>query len=153
MTRDGQFRRDLFYRLNVFPVHVPPLRERLEDLEMLVHHFMKKYSERFSKEVDTVESPTLDALRRWHWPGNVRELEHLVERGVILSTGRVLQLPESELGQFNEEAGNRLRIAESEMIRRVLNESHGIVGGPHGAAARLGLKRSTLQSKLKKLGL
>lgn len=148
MTRDGRFRSDLFYRLNVIPVRVPALRERSADIPMLVAHFIGKYAKKFRRQVDSVAPATLDTLRRWPWPGNVRELENLIERAVALSTGPLLELPASEL---SEQDGNRLKSAENEIIRCTLRETNGIIGGPNGAAARLGMKRSTLQSKLKRL--
>ena len=152
MVRDGQFRGDLFYRLNVIPVRVPPLRERCGDIAALTAHFVKKYAERFRRQVDSVAPSSLDRLRRWHWPGNVRELENLIERAVALSTGSVLELPAAELDSFEMEANsNQLKSAENEIIRRAMRESNGIIGGPRGAAARLGMKRSTLQSRLKKM--
>jgi formate hydrogenlyase transcriptional activator len=152
MVRDGQFRSDLFYRLNVIPVRVPPLRERCGDIAALAAHFIKKYAERFRRQVDSVAPSTLDRLQRWYWPGNVRELENLIERAVALSTGPVLELPPSELNGFDTEAeSNRIKSAENEIIRRAMRESNGIIGGPNGAAARLGMKRSTLQSRLKKM--
>jgi formate hydrogenlyase transcriptional activator len=152
MTREGRFRSDLFYRLNVIPVRVPALRERSVDVPRLVSYFMAKYSERFRRHVDAVAPATLDKLRHWHWPGNVRELENLIERAVVLSAGPLLELPAGELTEPDSEGdGNRLKSAENEIIRRTLRETNGVIGGPNGAAARLGMKRSTLQSKLKKL--
>jgi formate hydrogenlyase transcriptional activator len=152
MVRDGRFRSDLFYRLNVIPVRVPPLRERPGDMAMLVAHFIKKYAQRFRRPVDSIAPSGLARLQRWHWPGNVRELENLIERAVILSTGSVLELPSDDLSGFDTETdSNHLKSVENEIIRRALRDSNGIIGGPNGAAARLGMKRSTLQSRLKKL--
>jgi formate hydrogenlyase transcriptional activator len=151
MVRDGHFRSDLFYRLNVIPVRIPPLRERLGDIPMLVSHFLKKYTERFRRQIDFIAPSTLDRLRRWNWPGNVRELENLIERAVVLSTGSVLELPSDELSGFDSGTDSNLKSVENEIIRHALRASNGIVGGPNGAAARLGMKRSTLQSRLKKL--
>jgi formate hydrogenlyase transcriptional activator len=152
-VRDGRFRSDLFYRLNVVPVRVPPLRERLGDIPTFVSHFTQKYAERFRRQVDPVAPSTLDRLRRWHWPGNVRELENLIQRAVALSTGSVLEVPSDELRGFDLEmdGSNPLKNVENEIIRRALRESNGVIGGPNGAATRLGMKRSTLQSRLKKL--
>ena len=152
LTHEGRFRSDLYYRLNVIPVRVPSLRERSGDIPELVSHFMRKYAERFRKPAETADPSTLEALRNRRWPGNVRELENLIERAVILSRDRRLTLPPGEGAEHDAcEEGNRLKNAENEMIRRALAEANGVIGGPNGAAARLGMKRSTLQSKLKKL--
>jgi formate hydrogenlyase transcriptional activator len=162
MVADGMFRSDLFYRLHVFPIHVPALRERREDIPELVRHFTALFARRFGKAVDTVPGETMEALERYPWPGNVRELEHLVERAVILSPGRELRVPLAELaptaGPLPDArpvipAHVTLRENERDMIRRALEESGWVVGGPEGAAARLGLKRTTLLSRIKKLGL
>jgi formate hydrogenlyase transcriptional activator len=155
-VREDLFRSDLFYRLNVFPIHVPPLRERSGDIPLLVHYFVRKLARRMDKEIDTVPNATMQTLMRWRWPGNVRELENFIERSVILSSGRVLRAPLSEvmpdlpLPEFSD---SRLESAEREHILRVLRESGGILSGPRGAAAKLGLKRTTLQSKMKKLNI
>ncbi len=153
-VRKGEFRRDLYYRLHVFPVRVPPLRERREDVRLLVEHFVKKFAKRMDRKITSIPKKTIEALMQWGWPGNVRELENFVERSVILTNGSVLVSPLSELtppprGAMSE----TLETAERELILRVLLESNGQLGGPRGAAARLGLKRTTLQSKLKQLGI
>ena len=155
MVEEGTFRRDLYYRLNVFPVRIPPLRERREDIPMLVRYFAQKFARTISRRIETIPSETMDALVRWEWPGNIRELEHMVERAVILSPGPVLNVPISELHPTNGEAANlqRLDDAEREHILRVLREAKGVIGGVEGAAARLGLKRTTLHFKMKKLGI
>ncbi|HEV2730457.1 MAG TPA: sigma 54-interacting transcriptional regulator, partial [Terriglobales bacterium] len=153
-VRKGEFRSDLFYRLNVFPVRVPPLRERREDIRLLVEHFVQKCAKRMNRKITSIPRKTMDALTLWDWPGNVRELENFVERSVILTQGSVLVAPLSELKPPSEEVMNdTLETAEREHILRALRESRGQIGGPRGAAARLGLKRTTLQSKLKQMGI
>jgi PAS domain S-box-containing protein len=155
-VRENEFRSDLYYRLNVFPIRVPPLRERREDIRLLVEHFVQKCARRMNKSITSIPKKTLDALMEWEWPGNVRELENFVERSVILTQGSVLVSPLSELKPAAAEpksADETLEGAEREHILRALRESHGQIGGPKGAAARLGLKRTTLQSKLKHLGI
>jgi formate hydrogenlyase transcriptional activator len=155
MVEEGSFRRDLYYRLNVFPVRIPPLRERREDIPLLVRYFAQKFSRTMNRRIEAIPSETMEALVNWEWPGNVRELEHMVERAVILSPGPVLNVPVAELRPTNGDASNlqRLDEAEREHILRVLRESGGVIGGPAGAATRLGLKRTTLHFKMKKLGI
>ena len=153
---EGQFREDLFYRLNVFPIMMPPLRVRPRDIPLLVRHFVQKIARRHDKKIETIPSGTIDALVRWHWPGNVRELENFIERSVILSSGSVLRAPLSELEPGSDEdvpADATLVKAEREHIARVLRECGGMISGPRGAAEKLGLKRTTLQSKMRKLGI
>ncbi|MGH7846826.1 MAG: sigma 54-interacting transcriptional regulator [Candidatus Binatia bacterium] len=161
---DNQFRLDLYYRLNVFPIVIPPLRERREDIPVLVRYFAQKYAQRMKKPIDTIPIKAMTALTEYHWPGNVRELENLVERAIILSRGPELEIP---LGEFKQRtrlipghipsrtAGmlSTLEQAEREHILRALGETHWIIGGPAGAASRLGLKRTTLQSRMRKLGI
>jgi transcriptional regulator with GAF, ATPase, and Fis domain len=156
MVAEKQFRSDLFYRLKVFPVFAPPLRERAGDIPILVRHFVDTHSRRMGKTIESIPDETMYALVRWSWPGNVRELENFLERSVILTRGPVLFVPLAELEteEDNEDAepeNPSLRAAEREHILRVLRESKGQIGGSDGAAARLGLKRTTLNSKLKKL--
>jgi len=154
MVEEDLFRRDLYYRLNVFPILIPPLRERSEDIPLLVRYFVQKYARQMDRRIETISADELDALTRYHWPGNVRELQNLIERAVILSPGPELRLPVSELKQPSEAPSNfTLQAAEREHIVRVLRETNWVVGGPRGAATRLGLKRTTLQSKMRKLGL
>jgi formate hydrogenlyase transcriptional activator len=155
MVEEGTFRRDLYYRLNVFPVRIPPLRERREDIPLLVRYFAQKFARLMNRHIEVIPSDTMEALIRWEWPGNVRELEHMVERAVILSSGPVLNVPIAELRPTNGEAANlqRLDDAERDHILRVLREAGGVIGGPGGAATRLGLKRTTLHFKMKKLGI
>jgi formate hydrogenlyase transcriptional activator len=151
-----EFREDLFYRLNVFPITLPPLRERREDIPLLVRYFTQKYARRMNRRIETIPSEAMDALTHWNWPGNVRELENLVERSVILTRGSALHVPLAELRSADPppiSALSTLEESERAHILRALNESKGVVGGPSGAAARLGLKRTTLQSRMRKLGI
>ena len=151
-----QFRADLFYRLNVFPIVVPPMRERREDIPLLVRHFVRKFALRMDRHIETIPTPTMKVLQDWPWPGNIRELENLIERSVILSDGSVLSVPISDLRGQNPSAAdsaNTLESAEREHIIRVLRETNGVLSGPEGAAHRLGLKRTTLQSKMQRLNI
>jgi formate hydrogenlyase transcriptional activator len=151
---ERQFRNDLFYRLNVFPIQVPPLQERREDIPLLVRHFVHKFATRMGRHIETVPSETMKALTEWSWPGNVRELENLMERSVIMSEGDVLRVPLSELKPQNSGAAledHTLDTAERAHIIRILRETRGTLAGPNGAAHRLGLKRTTLQSKMQRL--
>ena len=155
-VRENEFRSDLYYRLNVFPIRVPPLRERREDIRLLVEHFVQKCARRMNKSIVSIPKKTLDVLMEWEWPGNVRELENFIERSVILTQGSVLVSPLSELqpsASYSDKTNDTLEATEREHILRALRESHGQIGGPRGAAHRLGLKRTTLQSKLKHLGI
>lgn len=157
------FRSDLYYRLNVFPMTLPPLRERREDIPMLVRYFTQHHAARMKKTIKSIPSAAMEALTRYRWPGNIRELENMIERAVILSQGRELHVPIAELKPTEEPAPSAppavspatatLRDAEREQILRVLRQTKWVIGGPDGAAARLGLKRTTLTSKMKKLGL
>jgi len=151
----NQFRSDLFYRLSVFPIRMPPLRERRQDIPLLVRYFVRKVSLRMDRHIETVPKETIKALAEWDWPGNIRELENLMERSVILSEGPVLRVPLSELKSESKSAtsppDNSLDRAEREHIIRVLRETGGVLSGPEGAARRLGLKRTTLQSKMQRL--
>jgi formate hydrogenlyase transcriptional activator len=161
MVAAGTFRSDLYYRLHVFPIHLPALRERPEDIPGLVRHFVRLFARRFGKKIDSIPAETMAALERYPWPGNVRELEHLVERAVILSPGSELRVPVMDLVPVATPDGPpapvrpqvTLRENERELIRRALEECGWVVGGPNGAAARLGLKRTTLLSRMKKLDL
>ena len=158
MVADREFRSDLFYRLNVFPVHLPPLRERGKDIPLLVRYFAQKHAESKGKHIERIPKESMQALERWHWPGNVRELENLIERAVILTRGNVLNLPLSELKAGPESAAvshkvTSLEDAEREHIIKALREAHGAISGAGGAAARLNLKRTTLNSKMRKLGI
>ena len=150
---DNRFREDLFYRLNVFPISLPTLRQRRNDIPILVHHFVRKHSARMSKHIDTVPADTLTVLQNWNWPGNVRELENMVERMVILSKSRVLAAPPVELHAPQELTEDSLTEMERDHIVRVLRETNGVLSGADGAASRLGIKRTTLQSMLKRFGI
>jgi formate hydrogenlyase transcriptional activator len=155
-VKKGLFRSDLFYRLNVFPVRIPPLRERRDDIPMLARHFVKKYSARHRKTVTRIGSSALKALASYDWPGNVRELEHLIERAVIVSQGPILTIDELEQPAPDNGHGNAPRTladAERTHIIETLGQTNWVLAGTHGAAARLGMKRSTLQHRMKKLGI
>jgi formate hydrogenlyase transcriptional activator len=151
---EREFRSDLFYRLNVFPIRIPSLRERREDIPLLIRHFVRKFASAMDRGIETIPSETMDALVNWHWPGNVRELENFVERSVILTDGTALRAP---LAEFRVETTSSreqsLQGTEREHIVRVLQETGGMISGPKGAAKRLGLKRTTLQSKMQRLGI
>jgi formate hydrogenlyase transcriptional activator len=154
-VEEGEFRDDLYYRLSVFPITVPPLRQRQGDIPLLVRHFVSRFAKRMNRHIEGIPKSTMDALQKWDWPGNIRELENLVERAVILTRGRSLRVPlpkqddtTSEEGEF---ADNSLQQAERQHIIRVLKETRGVLSGPNGAARRLGLKRTTLQSKMQRL--
>jgi len=151
---EHQFRADLFYRLNVFPIMIPPLRERRDDIPQLIRYFVRKFSLRMNRHIESVSRETMSTLVNWQWPGNVRELENLVERSVILSEGPALSVPTGELRGYEAVFSadpNFLHNAEREHIIRVLRETNGVISGPNGAARRLGLKRTTLQSKMQRL--
>jgi formate hydrogenlyase transcriptional activator len=156
LVEDHEFRSDLYYRLNVFPVTLPPLRERREDIPVLVRYFTQHYAARMKKPIESIPAATLEALSRYHWPGNIRELENLVERAVILTQGTHLQVPLPELkiqAQEPSPPATTFHDAERDQILRTLRDTRWVIGGPDGAAARLGLKRTTLTSKIKKLGI
>jgi formate hydrogenlyase transcriptional activator len=161
MVHDRLFRSDLYYRLNVFPISVPPLRERPEDIPLLVRYFVQQFARRMNKRVDTISSEDMQALVRYRWPGNVRELQNLIERAVILSSGAVLAVPLGEpekaavppAVQADSAGVVTLEEAERETILRALRDSGGRVGGEQGAAAKLGIKRTTLQARMRKLGI
>ncbi len=156
LVADREFRSDLYYRLRVFPITIPPLRERREDIPLLVRYFVSKHSRRLNRHIETIPPDIMKALTRWDWPGNIRELENFIERAVILSSGPALRAPLAELemppsAPPPEDA--TLKSTEREHILRVLRETKGVIAGASGAAARLGLKRTTLNSKLKKLDI
>ena len=156
MVADGTFRNDLYYRLNVFPLTLPPLRERTEDIPPLVRYFVQKFARRMNRSIETIPADAMAALSGYAWPGNVRELENAVERFVILTTGPALRVP---LAEFRDRpvapSANvtTLEAAERDAILRALHETNWVIGGPRGAARRLGLKRTTLQSRIQKLGI
>ena len=157
MVAAGQFRSDLYYRLKVFPVTLPPLRERREDIPLLVRYFLNTHSKRMGKRIETIPPETMQALVHWRWPGNIRELENFMERSVILSSGSTLRVATRRTpGRGGAPAVRRmtnLESAERDHILRVLRECKGMIGGAGGAAERLGLKRTTLNSMIKKLGI
>lgn len=156
MVEDGEFRSDLFYRLNVFPLRVPPLRERVEDIPLLVHYFVEKFASRMKKHIEVIPKECMERLAQHPWPGNIRELQNFVERSVILTPGRTLQAPLSELQLVITQTQPQLttlKDAERAHILDALRRTHWLVGGARGAAARLGLKRTTLAFKMKKLGI
>ena len=156
MVAERQFRSDLFYRLNVFPIRLPALRERGKDIALLVRYFAQKHAENKGKRIERIPAEAMQALERWRWPGNVRELENLIERAVILTRGTVLNVPLAELKPGLEPAADNtvtLENAERDHILKALREARGLISGPDGAATRLGLKRTTLNSKMRKLGI
>jgi formate hydrogenlyase transcriptional activator len=172
LAGEQKFRPDLYYRLNVFPVHVPALRERPEDIPLLIRHFVQQFSRRMGKTIDAIPADTMSALARYPWPGNIRELQNVIERAVILSAGPVLTVRSDDLRSPNGApatapatpaskraavpSGNMreaLEEAERQQILAALENSNWVVAGPDGAASRLGLKRSTLQSRMQKLGI
>ena len=168
MVAEQKFRSDLFFRLNVFPIQVPPLRERHGDIPLLVRHFAQQFSKRMNKTIDTISSAAMEALSRYHWPGNIRELQNVIERAVITSTGPVLKVDVADLkiskpsspaekgsaqGSTNDVLHNVLEETERQQILKALKQSSWVVAGPKGAAAKLGMKRSTLQLRMSKLGI
>jgi formate hydrogenlyase transcriptional activator len=158
MVRQGTFREDLYYRLRVFPIHVPALRQRTEDIPKLVRHFVRLFARRMDKQIDEIPSTTMSALVRYRWPGNVRELQNFMERAVILSPHTVLRAPTSELEQFSIHKDtnaplNGLEEVERDHILRALTASNWVVGGRNGAAERLGMKRTSLVYKMQRLGI
>jgi DNA-binding NtrC family response regulator len=156
MAGEKQFREDLYFRLNVFPIRVPPLRERAGDVPVLVRHYVDKYAQRMNKTIETITDETMAALCRFPWPGNIRELQNFIERAVILTPGSVLQIPLEDLKMSAPVASSTsatLEDIERDHILQVLRESGEVIGGPRGAAARLGLKRTTLLSKMERLGI
>jgi len=156
LVEDNNFRSDLYYRLHVFPIHVPPLRERREDIPLLIRYFTHKFAQRMNRPIESIPSAVMEALTHYNWPGNIRELQNLIERSVILTQGTVLRVAMPEAAGLIASGGRSrevARSAERERILRALREAKGVVGGPRGAAALLGLKRTTLQSRMKKLGI
>jgi len=168
MIEQKKFRSDLFYRLNVFPIRVPPLRERPDDIPLLVRHFAQHFAQHMNRRIESITSETMSALCNYRWPGNIRELQNVLERAVILSSGPVLRVALSNLGTEGgliskqsqpakpENQGNLRRLLEEterQRIREVLDETRWVIAGPRGAAAHLGVKRSTLQARIVKLGI
>jgi len=156
MVKRNEFRSDLYYRLNVFPVLLPPLRERREDIPALVTHFVEIHARRMGKQIEHIPPETMSALASYEWPGNIRELQNLIERSVILSTGAVLRPPLAELKHcFEVQSVEAITLEEAERdhILKTLESTRWVVAGPNGAAARLGIKRSTLYFRMQKLGI
>jgi transcriptional regulator with GAF, ATPase, and Fis domain len=156
MVASKEFRSDLYYRLRVFPITIPPLRERRDDIPLLVRYFVDKHSRRLYRKIETIPPHVMRALTRWDWPGNIRELENFIERAVILTNGPVLRAPLGELESVDEAIlaeSTTLEATDKEHILRVLRQTKGRIAGPNGAAAKLGLVRTTLNSKIKKLGI
>jgi formate hydrogenlyase transcriptional activator len=159
MVAEKKFRSDLFYRLNVFPITIPPLRERVDDIPLLIGYFAQKHAVRMNKRIDNVPRQTVDALCNYPWPGNVRELENFMERSVILSSGSELQAPLAELKLTTSVAvpevvgPQSMEDVERRHITEILEQTRGVIGGKGGAAEILGLPTSTLRNRMKKLGL
>ena len=158
MVDEGCFRDDLYYRLNVFPIWLPSLRERPEDIDALVRHFVERFSARMQRRFETIPTEHMDVMRRYPWPGNVRELENLIERAVILSSGPELMIPLGHLSRPftplpRDDGASTLELVKRAHVVRVLAETDWMVGGPRGAATRLGMKRTTLQSFMKRSGI
>jgi formate hydrogenlyase transcriptional activator len=156
MVKRNEFRSDLYYRLNVFPIPLPPLRARREDIPALVEHFVEIYARRMGKQIDQISSETMSELASYAWPGNIRELQNFIERSVILSSGNVLQAPFASLkaaATTETQEAVTLEEAERNHIRKTLDQTRWVVSGPNGAAARLGIKRSTLYFRMQKLGI
>ena len=155
LVEERQFRADLYYRLNVFPITVPPLRDRRDDIPLLVRYFVQQYARRMNRRITNIPADAMQALTRYQWPGNIRELQNFIERAVIVSPGPTLQAPVRELKGPKAAVSSAVTLAdaESDAIERALREAGGRVGGPQGAAAKLGMKRTTLQAKMRKLGI
>ncbi|HEY4047628.1 MAG TPA: sigma 54-interacting transcriptional regulator, partial [Acidobacteriaceae bacterium] len=155
MVQERKFRADLYYRLNVFPIALPPLRERGEDVPLLVRHFVRKFAERQGKSIDEIPGEVMEALKRYVWPGNIRELQNFIERAVIKTTGPALrpQMADLMIHAAGPETGRTLTDAERAHITATLHEANWVVGGRNGAAARLGLARTTLIGMMKRLGI
>jgi formate hydrogenlyase transcriptional activator len=163
MVETQKFRSDLFYRLSVFPIYVPPLRERTEDIPFLVSHFAQHFARLMKKSIDTISSETMNALIRYPWPGNIRELQNVIERALILSKSHDLKVPLTDLQARLPENGNMegvkkngtptLEEVERKHILSVLEQTRWVLSGPNGAAKKLGLKRSTLQFRIRRLGI
>ena len=156
MVAAGQFRSDLYYRLNVFPLTLPPLRARPEDIPLLVRYFVQQHARRLKRAIESIPTESMNALTRYPWPGNVRELENFIERSVLLSPGSVLRVDADALKppiDLADSGGDTLADAECEHILAALKQTNWVIGGPAGAAARLGMKRTTLLSRMQKLGI
>jgi formate hydrogenlyase transcriptional activator len=159
MVDEGQFRADLYYRLHVFPVNVPPLRERREDIPLLTRYFVQKHAQRLDRKIESIPTQAMEALTNYPWPGNIRELQNVIERSVILTNGPELRVAMPEFqgrpmpAPLHSRGSNFSDAAERDAILQALKDANGIVGGPTGAAARLGVKRTTLQSRMRKYNI
>jgi len=159
MVAEKKFRSDLYYRLNVFPITLPALRERAQDISLLIHFFAHRFAQQMKKPIKTIPADTIAKLTAYSWPGNIRELQNLIERAVILSRGSVLEVPPGELRKptndlmVNQAVAVTLEAVEREHIMKVLREAGWVIGGNAGAAARLGLNRTTLNNRMRKLGI
>ncbi len=153
LIADKQFRMDLYYRLNVFPIALPPLRERVSDIPLLVRHFVEKYGARMSKQISGISNDAMDAFKRYPWPGNIRELQNFIERAVILTSGEVLELPPLQSLIPTKQGPVTFRESERHHLLKALDATNWVVGGPSGAAARLGMPRATLMYKMQKHGI
>jgi len=155
MVQEKKFRADLYYRLNVFPITLPPLRERGDDIPLLIEHFVEKFARRQGKSIERVPHEVMDALRRYNWPGNIRELQNFIERSVIFTNGSELRAPIADLtkSEIQVDDVRTLEDANRAHIKTTLRETRWVVGGPNGAAARLGVHRTTLISRMRKLGI
>jgi len=158
MVEAHRFRDDLYYRLNVFPIRVPSLRERLEDIGPLVRHFVQRFAARMQRQIEEVPTETLDVMRRYPWPGNVRELENLIERAVILSPGPRLMIPLEHLARRStplaqDDSAPTLELVKRAHVVLILEQTNWTIGGSRGAATRLGMKRTTLQSFMKRYAI
>ena len=157
MVSEKKFRGDLYYRFNVFPISLPPLRERPDDIPLLVNFFANKFAQKMKKPIERIPSETMAALTGYSWPGNIRELQNLIERGVILTRGSVLEVPLGELKQsakaVDQDTSSTLETIEREHILRILGQANWVIAGPTGAASRLGLNRTTLNNRMRKLGI
>ena len=155
MVREQRFRMDFYYRLNVFPIWLPPLRERASDIPLLIDHFLRTFGGCYGKSIDRVSDDVMAAIMRYDWPGNIRELQNFIERSVILTKGKELQAPIAELTHQRTRDGvvRTLNDAHRALIIKILRQTNGVVGGPNGAAARLGVKRTTLITKMQRLGI
>src|SRR5271167_3490447 len=158
MIREEKFREDLFYRFNVFPIEIPPLRERREDIPLLVSFFVSKFSARMRKHIKSIPTQAMEMLTNYPWKGNIRELANVIERAVILTRGEELEVPVNELATSSETTvavgtPSTFRQAESSVIINALRAASGRIAGKGGAAERLGLKRTTLQNKIRRLGI
>jgi len=159
-VNDGSFREDLFYRLNVFPIRMPALRERTDDIQILAEYLIDRYAKRLGKRITKISKKTLELLQTYHWPGNIRELQNVIERAVILSDGETFVVDETWFAPVSPKSEvpavpmfANLVQQERDMIENALREARGLVSGPTGAAAKLGIPRQTLESKIKKLGI